>query len=73
MRIFKDVLICILLSVCSAFFLSLAVLARDADNTVMAVPGEIAATRADLTAEIQSTRSDFLATVNNQADGSFGR
>jgi len=51
----------------SGIFLSLTVLVHDADTTVQAVPAEIAAARSALTAEIQSTRRQLLATVNTQA------
>jgi hypothetical protein len=71
MRIIKEVLLCLLLAAGTAFFLSLVMLARDADTTVKAVPAEITATRSAVLAEvhsdIQSTRRELLATVNTQA------
>ena len=44
MKILKDLLVCVLLSTCVAFCLSLVRLVRDTDTTVKAVPAEIAAT-----------------------------
>jgi len=67
MKFLKDILVCLLLSACSVFCLSLIKLVRDADNTVRAVPAEIRATSYAISAEIQSTRRDLLATVNTQA------
>jgi hypothetical protein len=67
MKILKDILVCLLISACSVFFLSLIKLVRDADTTVRSVPAEITATRSALTAEIQSTRRDLLTTVKTQA------
>jgi hypothetical protein len=67
MEFLKKLFFCVLLLSCSAFFLSLVVLVRDADTTVKAVPAEITATRSALTAEIEATRHDLLATVNTQA------
>jgi hypothetical protein len=67
MKLVKDLLICLLLTAGSGFFLSLMVLVKDADRTVKAVPAEITATRSALTAEVQSTRRELLATVNTQA------
>jgi hypothetical protein len=69
MKLAKDLLICLLLTAGSGFFVSLMVLVKDADTTVKAVPAEIEATRSALTAEIDTTRQDLLATVQHDLLG----
>ena len=71
MKLAKDLLICLLLTAGSGFFLSLMVLVKDADRTVKAVPAEIAATRSALTAEIDTTRQDLLASVQHDLLGTL--
>jgi hypothetical protein len=71
MKLVKDVLICLLLIAGSGFFISLVLFVRDADKTVKAVPAEIAATRSALTAEIDTSRQDLLATVQHDLLGTL--